>query len=220
MHPLLSDLTLVDILATVLGLVSLALTTLGFFAAFYFYIQGARLQTTVNSTLAQISERANHISSQASQILSKTLDAALSNTQLINADFDTLNKQLSETRNAITTGFEAIRTDASELSAIRKGLDERLLMLAQQVAATHARAVDLTQHPLRTTPSTSYEQQILTALNAAGDPIDIDALLPTLRSVEHSDLDREKVLRTLRHMSYKGLVKATNKDGVLYYESP
>lgn len=72
-----NPITILDIIAIVLGLVALIVTVIGFFASLKFYRDGSEMQGRARDALAKIEEKAANIQSQVGGMFDKTLDAAL-----------------------------------------------------------------------------------------------------------------------------------------------
>lgn len=72
-----SNMTLIELLNTVLAIVALIITVVGFFASLTFYREGMNLQNRSNDALARIEEMSRSLSTLIFGMFQQTLDAAL-----------------------------------------------------------------------------------------------------------------------------------------------
>jgi hypothetical protein len=112
--------TPVEALAIILSVVSLIITTLGFFASLKFYRDGVVLQGKANDALTKIEEKTAFIQAQMGGIFDKTLDAAIGKREAVSESFAQLNEQLEASKTKI------IDESLSQIGAA--GEQERLMI--------------------------------------------------------------------------------------------
>ena len=112
----------IEIITIVLALLSIIVTTIGFFASLRFYQDGMSLQKQANDAMVRVEEKALSIQTQVEGMFNKTLDAALNKQNTIDNSFDTLNEQFEI---AMKTIVEQAQQKVGESTADeRKRLEE------------------------------------------------------------------------------------------------
>jgi uncharacterized protein YicC (UPF0701 family) len=92
---------MIDTIAILLSIVSLIVTTIGFFASLKFYRDGVQLQSKANDALTKLEEKTQFIQSQVGGMFDKTLDAAIGRREVIYENFEELSQQLERTKSNI-----------------------------------------------------------------------------------------------------------------------
>lgn len=83
----------IEVLAIILSVVSLIITTVGFFASLKFYRDGVQLQQLANDALTKLEEKTQFIQAQVGGMFQKTLDAAIAKNEL-SVNLEDVNDQL------------------------------------------------------------------------------------------------------------------------------
>lgn len=91
----------VEVSTTILSVVALVVTVIGFFASLRFYLEGMKLQTLANEALVKLEEKVQSIQIQVGGIFDKTLDAAISQNVRLDSDFKAIEQQLEASTKAI-----------------------------------------------------------------------------------------------------------------------
>lgn len=135
----------INILAMILSVVSLIVTTLGFFASLKFYRDGVELQGKANDALTKIEEKTAFIQTQVGGMFDKTLDAAIGKGALVSENFAELSEQLEQTKTKIID--EALKQigDAGEQERKRLSqvVNSQIDLVRQKVETTRESAEEL-----------------------------------------------------------------------------
>lgn len=135
-------LSVVDILAIVLSVVSLLITTIGFFASLKFYRDGVDLQKSANDALVKIEEKAQSIQTQVGGMFDKTLDAAIAKRNELSINFEELSDELEKVKLQIVE--EATKqvgaAGENERARLRQIVDSKIGAVQEKVETTRESA--------------------------------------------------------------------------------
>ena len=138
---------LLEGLAIVLSVVSLIITTVGFFAALKFYRDGVELQRAANDALTKLAEKTEFIQSQVGGMFDKTLDAAIGKREILSDQFEELNEQLEKTKAKLIE--ESIGQIGAAGEHERKRLaqlvDTQMAVIREKIETTRESAQEIVQ---------------------------------------------------------------------------
>jgi predicted RNA-binding protein with PIN domain len=138
---------LLEGLAIVLSVVSLIITTVGFFASLKFYRDGVELQNAANRALTKLEEKTEFIQNQVGGMFDKTLDAAIGKKEILSNQFEELTDQLEKTK--IKLIEESIGQIGAAGEQERKRLtgivDKQIALIREKVETTRESAEEMVQ---------------------------------------------------------------------------
>jgi hypothetical protein len=129
----------VDAVSIILGVVSLVITVIGFFASLKFYRDGVELQKAANGALAKLEEKAGALQLQVGGMFEKTLDAAIGNRAIVSDNVADIQAQLEKLTR------EVIDQATQELGVAGQKERERLREILSFQLASVREAVETTQ---------------------------------------------------------------------------
>lgn len=165
--------TLTDVVTTILSIVALVVTVIGFFASLKFYRDGVKLQGLANDALIRIEEKAQSIQTQVGGMFDKTLDAAIGRNDKLESSFEALNEQLENATEAIVESAQkkigaAGDEERKRLTAI---VEKQMQLLRARVEETRESAAEVVEAH----SSMSTEQsRILGILKMSARPLEIE----------------------------------------------
>jgi predicted transcriptional regulator len=138
---------LLEGLAIVLSVVSLIITTVGFFASLKFYRDGVELQRAANDALTKLEEKTEFIQTQVGGIFDKTLDAAIGKKEILSDKFEELNEQLERTKTKLIE--ESIgqigAAGEQERKRLSKIVDDQIGLIREKIETTRESAEGMVQ---------------------------------------------------------------------------
>ena len=202
-----------NVLAIILSIVSLVVTTIGFFASMKFYRDGVKLQNSANDTLVRIEEKALSIQTQVASMFDKTLDAALGKSEKLDSNFDALNQQLENTAKAIVDN--AVKkigaTGDEERKKLSSIVEKQMEPLRARLEETRESAVQVVETRLPAKLLSPRESMIFGILTTSARPL-------TLKDIaDITGLPRQHTALYLRRLIDRDLIKRESKDGISHY---
>ncbi len=157
--------TLLDVIAIVLSIVSLIITVIGFFASLKFYRDGVNLQAKANDALTKLEEKTQFIQTQVGGMFDKTLDAAIGKRVMLSEQFEELNMQLDQTKSKIIEESLAQIGAAGEQERKRLTdvVNNQIDLIRKKLETTRESAEDIAQEVTQT-PDSKTLSTILTLL--------------------------------------------------------
>lgn len=174
---------LLTIASTILSVVALLITIIGFFASLKFYRDGIQLQDSATKALAKIEEKTTTIGQQVTGIFDKAFDAAISKGGQINQDFADINEQIEKAGKALLekTTTELNSISLGEKEKLRDFISEQLKNITDQVIVTQENANEIVTTPDNEFIAISqFQAKILETLRASSDPMSIDTIADTV----------------------------------------
>ena len=202
------SITVVDILAIILSIVSLIITIIGFFASLKFYRDGVNLQNLANDALIKVEERTQNIQSQFVGVFDKTLDAALGHKELLKQDFQALNDQIESSTRLLVEEAQKQIGDAGieERKRLKSIVDQQMSLLRERVKDTRETAEELAESSIVDIPITRFQVRVLEVLKRAEKPLsrpEIAKELGTSQSTTQNAINK---------LLFSGLIKMYNSN--------
>lgn len=190
----------VEDIAIILGIVSLIVTVVVFFASIIFYLKGVNLQNAANSALAKVEERTKLIQTHYAGLLDKTLDATIAKKELSEA-FDGIRLEESK-EELLTEVLEKIGTSGEEeRQKISKAVTEHLKRIQDQVVAAKESAEGIVEEALAPSVNASLLGDIY-QICKRGDPAGFVEIMA------ESGRDGITVAEHLKDLLEKGLISS------------
>lgn len=144
---MMQNLTL-EIIAIILSIVALFITTIGFFASLSFYRRGVELQNKANNALTRIEEKASSIQSQVGEMFKKMLDAVLKGSS-VSQSFEEIKSSLEEAKTKIIEDAVSQVGNAGdeERKRIKLIVDERMKEVSKAVESTQESVKEYVEIP-------------------------------------------------------------------------
>jgi uncharacterized protein YjbJ (UPF0337 family) len=205
--------------AILLSIVSFVVTVLGFFASLKFYRDGVELQRVANDALTKLTEKTESIQAQVGGMFDKTLDAALGKRYELSANFEELEKQLSNTKEALLAEVRNQIGEAGEeqQQRIKGTVEEQISLLKEKVESTRESAEKVADSPLEQSPPVSaIGLSILKAMLSTGKLLSLSELKQYLSQYDPS-LKVSDLGRRLRELSSDGYIAALKENGETKY---
>ncbi len=191
---------------------------IGFFASLKFYRDGVALQKAANDALAQLSEKTNSIQTQVGGIFDKTLDAALGRRYELATTFEDLERQLSQTKEALLAEVrgEIGHLGDQEQKRIERTVEAHIKVIRDQVNSTKESAEEIASKPEPNAISSSMIG-ILSVLLIRGVPLTVDEIKQNFE-LEYPWLPSSNLARRLRELMHHGYVRSSYAGQVGKYE--
>ena len=191
---------LLEGLAIVLSVVSLIITTVGFFASLKFYRDGVELQNAANRALTKLEEKTEFIQSQVGGMFDKTLDAAIGKREILADQFEELNEQLESTKKKLIE--ESIgqigAAGEQERKRLSRIVDNQIALIREKVETTRESAEEVVQAeslpPLKST--------IVSLLQNSPDGLTTHQITESLQLLGLSQIGISRRLRELMHLGF------------------
>jgi oligoendopeptidase F len=137
----------INYVAMVLSVVSLIVTTVGFFASLKFYRDGVELQGKANDALTKIEEKTAFIQTQVGGMFERTLDAAIGKREALSQNFEDLDEQLERAKSKIVEESlsQIGAAGEQERKRLEQVVDSQIKLLRQKVETTRESAEDVAQ---------------------------------------------------------------------------
>lgn len=209
-----------ETIAILLSIVSFIVTVLGFFASLKFYRDGVSLQQAANDALTKVAEKTSTIEAQVGGMFDKTLDAAIGKRHEMSANFEELEKQLTDAKEALLSEMRGQigEAGAEQQHRIKKTVEEQMRLLREKVESTRESAVEIASETIPTEPVSYMTMHILSTLLRVGHPLSVLELSAQLRSMFGIMTTPQNLSRRLRELVNKKYVLARRVDGGTTYE--
>ncbi|MGA9767934.1 MAG: hypothetical protein WBV94_02770 [Blastocatellia bacterium] len=157
--------SLIEALSIILSIVSLIVTTVGFFASLKFYRDGVQLQQSANDALTKIAEKTANIQTQVGGMFDKTLEAALKNHNM-STSFEELEAQVSTMKDALLAEVRGQIGEAGnqQQQQIKETVENQIRLLSQKVESTRESAEAITDGSKTAIYNSDLRLQILKIL--------------------------------------------------------
>ena len=208
-----------ETIAILLSIVSFVVTVFGFFASLKFYRDGVNLQRTANDLLTKVAEKTETIQSQVGGMFDKTLDAALGKREALNNNFEELETQLSNAKEALLVEMRGQIGQLGEQQQIRikNTVEEQIRILKEKVESTRESAEEITSKHLAPTRHMPILQYNILAALLHGGPLSEAQLGEQLGYPEAST----KIAEFSRRLSWLlnlGYIQSNADTGILKFE--
>ncbi|HKC64698.1 MAG TPA: hypothetical protein VKB86_13740 [Pyrinomonadaceae bacterium] len=208
-----------ETVAILLSIISFIVTVLGFFASLKFYRDGVELQKAANEALTKVGEKTESIQAQVGGIFDKTLDAALGRRYELSTNFEELEKQLSNTKEALLAEVRGQigEAGAQQQQRIKRAVEEHIRLLKEKVESTRESAEEIADSSIEQRHGVSGASiRILKAMISARKPLSSSELGQYLKQYDNS-LKVSDLGRRLRELSMNGYIILIDDDGERRY---
>ncbi|MGA9997805.1 MAG: hypothetical protein WBP93_20485 [Pyrinomonadaceae bacterium] len=208
--------TVIEVLSIILSIVSLIITTVGFFASLKFYRDGVQLQKLANDALIKLEEKTQTIQSQVSGMFERTLDAAIGGRNELSKNFEELNEQLEKAQARIIE--ESVKqvgaANEKERAQLSQIVDSQLDLIRAKIETTRESAGEVTFNEfLLKNPDADIGTKITALLSIEGRPMSGSELRDRLSGWARY----ETLQRRLRELLDKGvLISFREKRNVFF----
>jgi uncharacterized membrane protein len=195
--------TAVEISTTILSLVALAVTVIGFFASLRFYLEGMKHQALANEALVKLEEKVQSIQTQVGGLFDKTLDAAISRDARLTSDFRAIEQQLEESTKAIVDSSvsEINKAGQGERERISAVVEEQVKLIRDRIEETRENAEEAFESAALNVPHSAYQAKVLALIAEQGNRTtlqDISAQLGTSHGAAN---------KVVRRLADRGLIE-------------
>jgi hypothetical protein len=129
----------INAISILLGIVSLIITTVGFFASLYFYRHGVQLSNAANDALVKLEEKLGAIQTQVGGMFEKTLDAAIGGRSQVVENITEVQRQLETAKASI------VEQATREMGSVGQKEGARLLQIVESQLSRVQRRVEATR---------------------------------------------------------------------------
>jgi hypothetical protein len=208
-----------ETIAILLSIVSFIVTVLGFFASLKFYRDGVALQRAANDALIKVAEKTNTIQAQVGGMFDKTLDAAIGKRNEMTANFEELEKQLTDAKEALLSEMRGQigEAGAEQQQRIKNTVEEQIQLLKEKVESTRESAVEIASNSVDVGQLSKLTLDVLSTLLRARQPLSIIELKKQLHVYGTNALTLN-LRRRLREMIHKGYITSRELDGETKYD--